>query len=251
MTLLDEVVVTLDRSVDAVRQMARFDRLVLSTVESLLVTVDKAHDAAGFQNPKHRVKHVIKAVQSIQENQSLAPKYQEMYNQCAVLLTSHLTAGLTEALRIGLAACLERDRPIPLTDKLRVTAEDLRQAHADTSFGIADLILAKTDYTLQDMKSTRRAFSELLGLELDESVDMHNVVVLQNARHKIVHDGALATREFMRATAVARDAMSLDLVLIEGEKIRFGASTVDQAADSVSVFVRATVAAIPRVLGTA
>ena len=72
-------------SVKSVYQVASFDRILLETTIQLLESLNtRLRDDHGIDNPLLTATKALENLRSIRQNDSLRPRYQEIFNQCGV-----------------------------------------------------------------------------------------------------------------------------------------------------------------------
>lgn len=218
--------------------MASFDRIVLDSTIKLLEGTQDRLKTQGLANPRLTVERALENVRTIRENDSLRPKYEDMFNQCAVLLVSHFTSALTELFRNAVPAIAERHASLPILDEdVKLSLREVLALQHDPYYALGDLILRKREISFQDMQSTFRAFRDCTGVEPKRTVDVSNIIVGQAARHVIVHNGAVVNDVCINRTAKARQNYTLDLALEDGVAVQFRPQSLGQLGASMSRFL--------------
>lgn len=235
---LREIVGLFEGSVLSVKQMANFDRLVLQTTISLLETTEERLRSHGLENPRLTAQRALDNVRNIQKNDSLRPKYEEMFNQCAVLLVSHFGAALGDLFRFGVALRLAGGGDTKLNqEELKLTVQQIADLRSDPLFELGDLIMQAKDLSFQDMQSTCRAFRDWIGIDLPRSEHMDNVIIGQAARHAIVHTGGRINEKLLGRARKALTTATLGLQLERDKKVQFTPDLVDALAASMTTMI--------------
>lgn len=220
---LKEVVEVFKASTESVKQMASFDRFVLEiTIGQLRTLHSRLTEDHGIGNPRLTVEKTLKTIENIRKNDSLRPQYEEMFNQCAVLLVSHFTAALGDLFKHGVPIALESGLGSKLaSEDIKLTITKIHKLRNDATFEPGDLIMRSKNLSFQDMKSTCRAFQEWVGIDIPKDTHMNNVIIGQAARHAIVHTGGIIDVKLLAQVESAILDATLDLPLESGSRVQF------------------------------
>jgi hypothetical protein len=214
-----------------------FDQIVLSIAITQLERIKESQDTGKITNPRHRVDGVITMIKRIRENDSLAPYFDAINNQCLVLLVSYFAAALRDLYRAAVGAALETTPSQELlSEELKVSVGELLRTQDDPASQIANLLIDKKDLSFQDMQGTARAFEELTGFNPPKDSTVHDIIVAQACRHAIVHAGEIASTRTLGqlASAVPR---SIKSQLKVGERIVFVVEEVKAVAQAMDTYV--------------
>jgi hypothetical protein len=141
---------------------------------------------------------------NVADSESLRPQYAAMFNQSIVLLVSYFGAAAHTLFRQGVAVALAAGANVPAaTDELKVSRRAVAQAEGDREVMFADLLIAQYDISFQDMQSIRRAFEKHLGVGLQRSASVNDIILGQAGRHVIVHAGGMVDNRMIRQVAGA------------------------------------------------
>jgi hypothetical protein len=233
-------------NVDSVRELLVFDRVVL---DYAIVRVEQLHERLveyGLESPRMNGEHVVQDLRSVSENDSLRPKYKQMFNQCVVLLVSYLGSALADVFRTALPTALEHVDPKTLRVELKVSLREL--STLDPQADLASLLIDRRGLSFQDMKSTVEAFRTYVGVEVGGDCRTNNIVTGQACRHVIVHTGSVADERLLRQLKNA-SPRTLKKEIRRGETIQFAPDEVEELAEAMVGFVDAMVAEVEQVLG--
>ncbi len=133
---LVEVVSVFEASIASVKQTASFDRLVMDTTIGMLEVLEsRLREDHGIDNPRLTAQLALQNMRNIRENDSLRPKYEEMFNQCAVLLVSHFGAALGDLFRHGVTTALASGVETKLNhDEIKLTIQENHDLRFDFIF---------------------------------------------------------------------------------------------------------------------
>lgn len=177
------------KNIAEVDNLINFDRQLLDLVT---LTVEGLHDQlkSKFGDERLNGARALAVIRGIRSNETLRLKYQAIYNQAVVLLVSHFASALGDLFRKAVSDRLtSAEGGKLLEEELKLTVAELKDRNWDLSGAIPDLLIAKHDFTFQDMGATVRAFSTYAGITPERNVAMNNIIAAQACRHVIVHAG--------------------------------------------------------------
>jgi len=186
------------KNVSLVEKLANFDRIVL---DFAIKSLDKLQDRLKekFENERLLATKTLSHLRSIRENDSMRPQYEEIFNQCVVLLVSYFGSAISDIFRHYVTLSISnRPQNQVLREELKFTIEELHDLGFNLSDQIGEIIARKKDISFQDMKSINRAFKDYLGIEMEKDKDVNNIILGQACRHVIVHSGAIADAKLIK-----------------------------------------------------
>jgi hypothetical protein len=167
-----------------------------------------------------------------------------MFNQCVVLLVSYFGAAAHTLFRQGVAAALAAGANVPAaTEELKVSWRAVAQAEGEREAMFSDLLIAQHDISFQDMQSIRRAFEKHLGVIIERSSGLNDIIMGQAGRHVIVHAGGVIDNKIVRQVAGALPRALMPELKV-GEPIRFHPSDVRLLTESMTACVGSIVDAL-------
>ena len=108
-------------------------------------------------------------LQNVKDADSLRPQYEQMFNQCVVLLVSYFGSAVHGVFRAGVVHALRNRARVPVCDeKLTVSWLGLERAQGEREAVFADLLVSQKNISFQDMQSIARAFADLLEVSVIE-----------------------------------------------------------------------------------
>lgn len=227
-----------DTNIEEVFKLLNFDRVILNLCISNLETLEEKLKAKqNISNPTYLPTKTITLLKNIHSNDSLKLQYKTIFNQTLVLLVSHFSSALHTMFKTLLKTVFDNsfDSKI-LKEEIKVSIEVLKDKHYDMSEYIADVLIAKKDYSFQDMQSTKRAFEECISYSPKKTEEVNNVILAQAARHAIVHSGAIADSKFIRQVSGASPRRIKQSVQ-EGMYISFSIEEIEIIAKSMKTYL--------------
>jgi hypothetical protein len=164
-----KIVENFNSNVDAVISLSEFDNVIMQfAIDGLGKVVDSQKKIKNV-HPNLIPENTLTALNSIRENGSFRPKYQEMFNQCVILLVSYFSSSLSELFISNIKDFLPYlENQKMLGEKLDVSLKDIQEIGFDLTDYIGDILKRKKDISFQDMKSICRSFENYLMLKLKE-----------------------------------------------------------------------------------
>lgn len=202
---LQAILQNFDANTEQVSKLMNFDRIILNLcITNLESLEDKLKTKQNINNPAYLPTKLITLLKNIHANDSLRSQYKTIFNQALVLLVSHFTSALHDMFKTSLKMALDKNSEAKiLKEEIKISLEELRERNYDLSQYIADVVIAKKDYSFQDMQSTKRAFEECFSYSPKKTEEVNNIILAQAARHVIVHSGAIADSRFIRQVSGA------------------------------------------------
>jgi len=235
--VISNVLGTFLKNVNAVEELMTFDGVILEFCINNLEQLDNRLKGAGFDNPRLRVGNTIQAIRNIRDNASLKTRYEEMQNQCLVLLVSYFSLSVRDLFRGCLAYALHSGNLGNLArHDVKILLEDLRAGADDFGETVADIFIAQKDISFQDMQSIGRALGEYFGFKPEKDNHVNNIILSQACRHAIVHNEAKADVKLVKQIAGAKPR-DLKLNLSNGQKIQFQPDEIRLASQSMMSYL--------------
>lgn len=228
--------ITFKKNTAEVDQLIDFDKEVLQVVT---MTIESLHSQLKPLHGDERLNggRALQVIRGIRDNKTLEGKYQTIHNQAIVLLVSHFASALGEAFRTTVAHCLENTDTGKLFDEeIKITIRDIKELEWNLKGGIAEILIAKHDFTFQDMASTVRAFKNYANIELTRDIAMNNIITAQACRHVIVHSGGRITERTIRQLSGAFPRTLKPEVTL-GDAVKFSIQEVNAIKNDMICFV--------------
>lgn len=247
---LHPVLATLRESTQSVYRLMEFDHLILDHVIQLLESVDKKQKSAQVAiSPSFSVETTLKSVRSVRDHNSLRPEYEQMFNQCVVLLVSHFGSAVREFLVGSIAEAIRARAMFPdlAYEQVSVRVDEITDPEADVSWEVAELLASKKNTSFQDMQSIARAFETYLGYKSKKDADTNNIIVAHACRHAFVHFGGRASDKTL---AQIRDTSSrtLRVRIRGGQPVQFQPEDVRVVGDSMEHYLEKLITGVGAVL---
>lgn len=226
-----------------VERLVDFDRellqIVVLSLEDLHERLKHHHGSAQMNGGR-----VLEIVRGIRNNDSLRPRYATIFNQAVVLLVSHFASTLGEVFRTAVMESLDQGNNEDLLDEeIKLTFRDMKERSWNLKTAAADLLIAKKDFTFQDMQSTVRAFETYVGITLKKDQITNNIILGQAARHVIVHAGGIASERMVRQISKATPR-TLKSEIVIGQPIQFSADEVIELKNEMLTYVLRVIHAV-------
>jgi hypothetical protein len=232
-----------EANVAEVERLVSFDKEVLQVA---IMAIQDLHDQLKTRFADERLNggRALTIIRGIRDNDSLRPKYEAINGQAVVLLVSHFSSALGDLFREAVSVHLRREDAGSLLDEeLKLTIRELRERDFSLAAAVPEMLIAKHDYTFQDMASTLRAFKTYAGVEHARDIGMNNIITAQACRHAIVHAGGRANERTVKQISKAYPR-ELKPALQVGEVVRFSSAEVTLVKDAMISFIEKTSAAI-------
>jgi hypothetical protein len=224
------------RNIDEVDKLVNFDKQLLQIV---IMNIKDLHERLKKTNGDLRSNggRTLEIIEGIRDNDTVRSKYTAICNQAVVLLVSHLSSALGDLFREAVAEKLQSDDPGKLlTEEIKLTLGEMREREWNLKTAAADLLIAKHDFTFQDMGSTVRAFKEYVGVVIERNEIMNNIIAAQACRHVIVHAGGRVSEKTIRQVSLA-NPRSFRGNLAINDLIQLNAKEIDSIKEDMFKFV--------------
>ena len=219
-----------------VDRLIHFDREILQIME---MTVQDLHDQLRpkFADERLNGGRALRVVKGIRENETVRVKFQAIYNQATVLLVSHFASALGDLFRDAVAVRLGTADPGKVLDEdFKISVAEMRDRDWNFKAAVPELLIAKHDFTFQDMQATVRAFQNYAGRAVPRDVVMNNIIAAQACRHVIVHAGGRVTERAVKQVSNA-SPRTLKPLLQLGEQVQFTLAEVEQVKSDMLTFI--------------
>lgn len=228
-----------EHHVESVDRLMNFDRDVLSfaieSIEQLQQRLVKHHQ---LDNPHLTAVRTIQILRGYRDHDSLRSRYETIFNQALVLLVSYFGSSVHDVFRNSVSEALATDHDSPLLrEQVKISFAEMKEANFELRTKAPDLLVNAKDISFQDMKSIARAFKENLGIEIEKTQVVHEIIAAQACRHVIVHAGAVANDALVRQLSKAYPRTLKPKISI-GEIIQFSPDEVTLAATSMVTYLR-------------
>jgi hypothetical protein len=232
------VVATFRKHIESVERLMNFDRDVLAfaidTISDLQKRLVQHHK---LDNPSLTAERSLAILSGYREHDSLRPRYRTIFNQALVLLVSYFSSSVHDLFRRAVAVALVQDTDSALLrEQVKLSFRDLRDAEFQLRELAPDLLLQSKDISFQDMKSIANAFKEYLGVTVERSPLVNDIIVSQGCRHVIVHTGGIVDERLLRQLSGA-SPRSIKPQLRIGEEVQFTVEEVSEAAAAMLEYV--------------
>lgn len=226
--------------VRSVESLMNFDRDVLDfAIQGISELKERLVQHHKLGNPALTAERTLDILKGIRNHDSLRPRYQTIFNQALVLLVSYFGSSVHDLFRQGIAAALVRDKDSTLLrEQVKLSFKELRDAEFDLREIAPDLLIQAKDISFQDMQSIARAFQEYLGVTIERTAVVNEIILAQACRHVIVHAGGVVGDRLVRQVAGARPR-TLKPALVIGETVQFTVEEVSQVAHFMERYLEA------------
>jgi hypothetical protein len=223
-------------NVNEVDRLVNFDREIIAIATA---SIESLHNHLKNQigDERYNGKRALQVINGIRDNDTVSVKYQAIFNQAVVLLVSYFASALGDLFRNAVSERLASQDPGKLADEeFKLTVSDLLERESSLKDAIPDLLIAKYDFTFQDMKATARAFEAYTTLTPPRGECLNNIIAAQACRHIIVHAGGRVSEKTVRQVSKAVPR-SVKPELSIGQVIRFDLAELDRVKSSMIEFI--------------
>lgn len=237
-------------NVESVHRLMNFDRDVLSHAIEAIEGLQERLERQGIENPALDATRTLEILRGFRSHDSLRPRYQTIFNQAVVLLVSYFGSAVHDVFRAGVDGALDSAREWPLLkEQFRVTFGELKEANYDLRSRAADLLVNAKDISFQDMKSIGRAFKENLGVDVERTAGVNDIILAQACRHVIVHAGGVADEGLIRQLSGAHPRTLKPRISLR-ERIQFSPEEVGRAAEAMTDYLESLEARTQAAIGS-
>jgi hypothetical protein len=237
-------VATFKANLVEVDRLVNFDREILQLMTS---TVEELHNQLKeeYADERRNGGRALRIFHGIRDNDSVKEKYRAIYNQAVVLLVSHFASALGELFREAVAAQLATTQPGKvLEEEFKLTVAEIKEREWNLKAAVPDLLIAKYDFTFQDMQSTVRAFQTYTGRTPQRDEIMNNIIAAQACRHVIVHSGGRVSDKAVKQVLSA-SPRTLKTDLVSGEQVAFSVQEIEVIKNDMRTFIERLEAPAP------
>lgn len=231
-----DTLATFKKNVADVDRLVNFDKEVLQVV---IQTMEDLHTRlkGTYANEQMNGGRALAMFKGIRDNESLRSKYAAIFNQAVVLLVSHFSAALGDLFRVAVSTKLQTTTEGPLlAEEIKLTFAEMRERDWNLKGAAADLLIAKHDFTFQDMGSTVRAFDKFVGVKLERDAIMNNIIAAQACRHVIAHASGRVTERMLKQVSLATPR-TLKPNLMPNELIQFTPTEIESIRNDMLTFI--------------
>lgn len=226
--------------IQSVHRLMNFDRDVLGyaiqAIDELQTRLTRHH---GLNNPNLDAARTLQILRGYREHDSLRPSYKTIFNQALVLLVSYFGSSVHDLFREGVAnALLEDTDSALLKEQVKLSFRELRDAEFQLKEIAPDLLIQAKDISFQDMQSIGRAFKEYLGITIEKSQVVNEIILAQGCRHVIVHAGGVVDDKLVRQLSGA-SPRQLKPKLVSGQSVEFTVEEVSTVAEAMLSYLEA------------
>jgi len=232
----NEIVQNFEENLKSVQKLANFDRLVLDfAIQSIDILQSRLKEK--FENERLLATNTLTQLKKIRQNDSMRPQYQEIFNQCVVLLVSYFGSTVHDIFSSYVPAFLSmaKEQEI-LNEELRFSIKELKGLDFDLREHLGEIIISKRNISFQDMQSIRRSFRDFMNISIDKDSTVNNIILGQACRHVVVHAGGRVNSKLIRQVSKAIPR-KLKLKIEQDKKVEFTTDEIDILSQSMRKFV--------------
>lgn len=225
-------------NIESVYNLMDFDDVVLDyAIRSLETLCTKLESVHAIKNPRLSAEQTLKHIKDIRKNKSLQKNYEEIYNQCVVLLVSYFGSAIQDIFEECITYSLSIGSNQNLLDEeFKVTVKEIRELKFDLSGYIGTLLVENKKISFQDMKSIRRAFQKYFEIDTEKNRTVNNIILGQACRHVIVHSGSVINRKLINQVSDCTPR-TLKVDLTENNRVQFQPNEVELLGKSMYNFI--------------
>ena len=238
MTQLDDSMVRFETNVEAVLALANLDRKIVSFALDAVRERDERLRNSGVDSWRMLAGNTVRHLENIRENDSLRPGFEELVNQCVVLLASYFAAGVADLFRAAIPEALLTAPTNKLLEyEIKLKVRDVQDLGDSLIAEVPDLIASSSEISFQDTKSIARAFQDYLGVEITRDDTVNEIIAGLACRHVIVHNGGIVSRKCEKQLLTV-GSRKLKPKLAYREKVQFDYDEVLLLSDSMLEYTR-------------
>jgi len=223
-------------NINSVNRLANFDRVVLDfSITSIENLQNKLKQK--FENERLLATSTLKQLRLIREHDSLRNQYQEIFNQCVVLLVSYFGSTVSEIFKEYVTSNIsELKKKKAFAEEFKFSPQEMSEYNYNFRDQIGEIIILKKNISFQDMKSINRNFRDFLGISFKRDSIVNDIIIAQASRHVIVHSGALVDTKMMTQILDANPRKLKPRIEVNS-KIQFAVNELDALSKSMIKYV--------------
>jgi hypothetical protein len=229
-----------ESNLESIFELMTFDRVVLN---HCIEQIEKLQVSLGEKiNPLHvnKIEMTLGNLKQIQKHGSLRSQYQAINNQGVVLLVSHFGSALSDLFKLSVHSALRKEtfREINRAE-VKLSLASLMELDQKSELIAGELIIDNSANTIsfQDMKSTKRAFSDYFGIKIEKEPHVNDIILAQACRHSIVHEGARITSRLINQIRQSKPR-TLKLEIEDCGQITFDTEELRVVARSMRLYLK-------------
>ena len=180
---------------------------------------------------------IIQSLENIQSNGSFELHYQEIHNQCLVLMVSNFILAIE---RVFLAALKFHYDNHSFSDvaKRKITLSLLEfEKIEEDSLHLGKILKSKGKVTFQNIPKILETFENYLGIVIPNSSSLENISFAIETRHLIVHCQSIADEKFIKKCKQI-NKRTLKNQVVQRDKISFNKDELKLVRETMSSFVK-------------
>ncbi|HMM21814.1 MAG TPA: hypothetical protein PKA10_13935 [Selenomonadales bacterium] len=221
-----------------VYDLMNFDETILNFGIDSLKDLISRQKKFNITNPLATAESTLRNFENIRQNGSLRPKYNEIFNQCVVLLVSYFSSAIGDIFKVALTQKINQGMDDNLAkEEIKVTLAELQNCSSEM---LGELVVLKKEISFQDMQSIRRVFQTYLDIDIEKDQNVNNIITGQACRHVIVHSGAIIDKRLIKqiSQATPRD---IKPEIKTGEKIQFDPEEIKIVGESMKRYINGVI----------
>jgi hypothetical protein len=236
---LDKVLKTFEANVASVSSLMEFDTHVIGfAIQQLETLQERLVNVHEIRNARLDVSRALDVLRGIRKNDSLQTQYDQVLNQCNVLLVSYFSSAAQEVFRASVSEAVREGHDESLLKQdIKITLRDIREIGLELVERAGELLALHRDISFQDMQSISRAFREHFNVTMSQDETVNDIICSQACRHVIVHSGAVADRRMIGQLRAAKPR-SLKPDMREGDRVQFTEAEVRSVGLHMTSYLR-------------
>jgi hypothetical protein len=228
---LSEIVAGFEENVRQVYGLVDFDRDIQDQALRILRQARASCDDLKYTTLL-ALDRGIELLDTVRTNDSLRRHYEQMHNQCVVLLVSYFDSAarsvFVNLLNVRLSTGKIRSRA-----SVKMTLAELASLSREE---LIETFIARQRVSFQDMQSISKAFEEHVGFKPERDTDVNDIILGHTCRHVIVHAGGVFDS---KAERQLRDAIprTLKSEIRLGERVQFSADEIHALGAAMQRYV--------------
>ena len=231
--IINDIEKTFKKNVESVYNLMNFDRVLVNHCLGLFKSYSNNLKKIKINSPSYNPVKIIQSLEYIQENDSLRPQYQTIFNQCLVLLVSYFSSAVSEIFKSCLIYSNSNNL---LREEIKISIGELKLLDFNLSENFGELVATKKDISFQDMQSILRAFETYFEYKTEKNKDINNIILSQACRHVIVHKGGVVDEKLIKQVSSAEPRDVKDNLNIN-ENIQFSPDEIEIIGKSMIEYI--------------